>query len=152
ADDTVQAGDGDNVVVGDNGRVSLFGGKLLSVVSTDTAIGDVDRVTTGSGNDVVVGGLAGDTVDAGDGANVVLGDSGEVDYQSGTGVLLQAFSTAAAFGGDDSLTSGVGADVVIGGIGGDTIVANNGETGARPDGVDVVVGDNGQVVFNGPDG
>src|SRR5206468_493624 len=56
------------------------------------------------------------------------------------------------FGGNDTLTTGTGSDTVVGGIGNDLIVANFGETAAKPDGVDVVVGDNGQLVYNGPDG
>src|SRR5205085_10744447 len=83
AGDTVQAANGDNVVVGDNGRVSLFGGKLLSILSTDTGAdgpthGGADSITTGGGSDTVVGGLAGDTIVAGDGNNVVFGDSAEL--------------------------------------------------------------------------
>ena len=156
AGDTITAGNGDNVVLGDNGKITLVGGKLLQVLSTSTGLdataqGGVETITSGAGNDTVVGGLFGDTIVAGDGNNVVIGDSGEIDYQSGTGILLTAFSIAPSDGGGDSITTGVGNDLILGGIGADTIVANSGETLARPDGIDIVVGDNGQVVYNGPD-
>src|SRR5439155_16252761 len=129
--DVIKAGDGDNVVLGDNGIVRSFGGKLLQLLSTETGDdgslhGGVDTITTGSGNDTVIGGVAGDTIAAGDGHNIVLGDSGEFDFLQGVGTLLAAFSLAPTFGGDDQITTGVGNDVVIGGIGDDTIKAGDG--------------------------
>ena len=113
AGDTIHAGDGNNVVLGDNGAVSFFGGKLDLIQSTETgddapAQGGSDSIFTGAGNDVIVGGFAGDTINAGDGNNVVFGDSAVLDYGLGTGVLLTAASIAPTFGGDDGITTGFG--------------------------------------------
>ena len=65
--DTIDAGDGNNVVVGDNGLLVFNGadgnGATLDLVQTiaPSAGGGVDGITTGSGDDVVLGGDAGDT-------------------------------------------------------------------------------------------
>ena len=47
------------------------------------------QITTGTGNDVVIGGLGKDTIDAGSGNNVVLGDSGELDFDPTAAGALQ---------------------------------------------------------------
>ena len=44
--------------------------------------GGVDNITTLGGNDIVIGGRFGDTVDAGDGDNLVIGDSGRITAAS----------------------------------------------------------------------
>ena len=158
AADTIAAGDGNNIVLGDNGKVSFFGGVRQQAVQhrhrggrgsarrrrldhhghrqrcRDRRPRGATRSTRAPAN------------------NVVLGDSGQLDFDpTAAGALKTAISTATApaFGGDDSITTGVGNDVIIGGIGNDTIVANSGEAVGSPDGVDVVIGDNGQIVYNG---
>ena len=141
----IHAGDGNNVVLGDNGAVSFFGGKLDLIQSTETgddapAQGGSDSIFTGAGNDVIVGGFAGDTINAGDGNNVVFGDSAVLDFAQGTGVLLTAISTGNAYGGDDGITTGSGNDLVVGGVGTDTINAG--------DGNNIVVGDNGSSSYD----
>ena len=46
------------------------------------AIGGADKITTGDGNDVVVGGPGADTIDAGGGDNVVFGDSAKLTFDN----------------------------------------------------------------------
>ncbi|MDX6411745.1 MAG: hypothetical protein QOE91_1261, partial [Gaiellaceae bacterium] len=143
--DLIDAGAGNNVVIGDNASVFYFAGKLDLVQSTETGAdgslhGGGDTITTGSGNDVVVGGYGSDWIDAGAGANLVFGDSVILDFAKGTGILLTATSIANAFGGGDTIITGVGDDVVIGGVGGDTINAG--------DGNNTIVGDNGTLVYD----
>src|SRR5262249_10112513 len=96
-----------------------------------------DNITTGSGDDTIVGGLAGDTIGAGDGNNVVFGDSAQLDYQASTGILLTAATIADASGGSDTIRSGAGQDILFGGTGN-----GMGDGGA---GSDLVVGDNAKV-------
>jgi Ca2+-binding RTX toxin-like protein len=137
--DTIVAGDGDNVVLGDNGQVSRAGGKLSQVLSTSTGAdvaeaGGADQITTGSGNDTVVGGAAGDTIGTGDGNDIAFGDSAELDYQPVTGTLLKAFSIARSFGGNDTISGGAGQDVLVGGTGNDMVDGGAGN--------DLVLGDN----------
>src|SRR5262249_47582542 len=61
-------------------------------------------------------------------------------------------STATGVGGDDTITTGTGADIVIGGIGSDTINAyssSGGTAGADLPNTNIVVGDNGLIVYSG---
>src|SRR5262249_57014033 len=83
AGDSVSAGEGNNVVLGDYGRVVLAAGLLEVIVATDTALGGADAVTSGAGNDRILGGQAGDSINAGDGANIVLADTGQRALHAG---------------------------------------------------------------------
>jgi len=129
----IGAGDGSNVVLGDNGVVA---GPF--VTSADTGVdaptaGGNDTITTGSGDDVVVGGLGADTIIAGDGNNLVGGDRVAITR----GQSIQSIPDTP--GGDDVITTGSGTDAIIGGAGSDWISAG--------DGVNVIIGDNGHYLF-----
>src|SRR5262249_52244626 len=88
--DTVSAGEGRNIVFGDNGRIiaarkdtSRFGHLPITlgrVETLESLIGGSDNITTGSGADIVLGGIDADVINAGDGNNIVIGDSGLVDW------------------------------------------------------------------------
>ncbi len=72
-----------DVVLGDHGFVdyALADGNaadLDRVWSTDPTLGGNDTLTTGEGDDVVIGGVGADTIDAGKGENVVIGDKGSI--------------------------------------------------------------------------
>ena len=156
--DTIGADEGANVVLGDSGELiagatavnlAAFSMALRTVRSTDTDKGGNDRITTGAATDVVLGGFGDDEIFAGDGANIVMGDSGALTLEAGTPnfgdlpyVLERVESLAPDHFGADTITTGVGADLVVGGSGGDTIVVNFGETAARPDAQNIVLGDN----------
>ncbi|WP_353083073.1 calcium-binding protein [Tessaracoccus lapidicaptus] len=112
----------------------------------------MDTVTSGAGNDIVLGGAAGDDLRVGDGINYVFGDHGFIDWtaadagrtytDSSAGDDIdpadfdRVWSTDPAVGGDDTIISGIGDDLVIGGPGADTITVS--------DGFNVVLGDNGR--------
>ena len=76
--DTIVAGDGDNVVIGDNGSWT----PALITTSAPT-FGGGDRITSGAGDDLLLGGSGGDTIVAGDGDDIVLGDQGSFGFGSG---------------------------------------------------------------------
>src|SRR5439155_821071 len=167
--DTIVAGNGDNLVFGDNGQVTAATSDLnrftswtitLGLVETiQSLIGGADSITTGLGIDILLGGIGGDTLFAGEGSNIVIGDSGYIDWTAGDvgrfyaattfarGTLSgddsnaldidRIFSTQPGDGGIDTITTGAGDDLIIGGQAGDTIVAGNGDN--------LVFGDNGQV-------
>ncbi|MHC4294389.1 MAG: calcium-binding protein, partial [Planctomycetota bacterium] len=138
--DTIAAGNGNNIVLGDNGKVDYQAGtNLLETISTtDPDIGGGDAIDSGSGDDVVLGGVGTDTIAAGNGNNIVLGDNGKVDYQAGTNLLETISTTDADIGGNDAIASGNGNDVILG-VGADTIAAG--------DGNNIVLGDNGYIMY-----
>ncbi|OYW55642.1 MAG: hypothetical protein B7Z31_10815, partial [Rhodobacterales bacterium 12-65-15] len=107
AGDSVDAGDGDDVVLGDFG--SYDGTTATSTQTTDDR---GDTITAGLGNDIVIAGGDADSVDGGDGDNVILGDSGSFDGEE----LISALQDG---DGNDTVTSGTGNDWVILGQGDD---------------------------------
>ncbi|MBL8811907.1 MAG: hypothetical protein JNM43_17210, partial [Planctomycetaceae bacterium] len=140
ARDTVQAGDGTNVVLGDNGLATFDGaGQWLTMETSDPSVGDVDTITTGTGNDAILGGAASDSITADNGNNVVLGDNGRLTSNS-AGQVLTVTTNSVANGGVDTINSGTGNDILFGGSFGDTIETTGGNN--------VIVGDNGAATFN----
>src|SRR5699024_7950815 len=139
-------GDGRNIVVGDNGRFTAIAGETrrwgqlpLSSGTLETvspADGGADRITTGSGVDIVLGGAAGDTIDVGAGNDLVLGDHGAVTWLVlGGGLQVARVEvTDNTIGGGDTIRGRAGEDVLVGGAAGDTIDAGEGR--------DLVFGDN----------
>jgi Ca2+-binding RTX toxin-like protein len=149
-DDTIDAGDGDNLVIGDSGLIVAdtvdapqMAGQPITlglVLSTQIDDGGNDTITTGTGNDIVVGGFGGDTVTSGAGNDIVFGDNGLIAYTGAVPTLIETTDTVAATGGDDTIDAGDGNNVVMGGVGADTITTGSG--------ADVVMGDNGAVTYD----
>ena len=138
--DTITTGAGADIVLGDNGAVRFAGG-IRQEVTSDRTGGAGDTITTGAGADLVLGGLGGDTIDAGKDdtdADIVFGDNGHVTFDA-IGGVIRAESFDAGFGGNDDIKVGGGDNLVIGGTGADTIVALGGS--------DVIIGDNGHALF-----
>ncbi|EHP92392.1 Hemolysin-type calcium-binding region [Methylorubrum extorquens DSM 13060] len=134
--DTITTGKGADVILGDFGSISYdAAGLLTQVLSTDTGLGGDDTIEAGAGDNLVLGGFGADTITTEIGADVILGDSGEVLYAGGR--LVQARSLDAGIGGRDAIKAGEGANIVIGGMDADVI-----ETGS---GRDVILGDSGLV-------
>src|SRR5439155_9274418 len=120
---------------------------LGRVETLDDAIGDVDSITTASGNNVIFGGAAGDTINLGDGTNLVFGDGGYIDWASdgNPADIDVAASTNPSIGGADHVTIGSGNAIVVGGAGADDI---QGGTGTN-----IVLGDGGIITsapYDGP--
>jgi Ca2+-binding RTX toxin-like protein len=149
-DDSVNAGEGDNIVVGDSGAVTAAtvdapqrAGLPMTVgviESMTFADGGRDTITTGDGNNIVIGGFGNDTITTGAGADIVLGDDGRIDTMldgNPADIDLITSTSTTAFGGADTINSGGGNDIVIGGRMDDTI--NAGE------GANIVIGDSGTI-------
>ena len=155
--DTIVAGSGDDIVVGDNGEIDAavndaarFGSLPLSVgsvYSTSPTIGGDDKITGGNGRGIYIGGIGNDTISAGDGGDLVIGDNGLVLFNGaapaydGNDFTLDLAQTTdpAVGGGNDTITTGAGDDVIVGGQGADTINAGNGSN--------TVLGDDGVVTY-----
>ncbi|MEZ6122879.1 MAG: calcium-binding protein [Planctomycetaceae bacterium] len=140
-DDTIHAGEGNNAVIGDSGRMTFDGaGQWLIVETTDTAIGGNDSITTGDGNDLVLGGAGADNMQLANGDNVALGDNGQATFNT-AGHLLSITSQAPADGDADTVNTGSGRDIVIGGTAGDQLHVG--------EGTNVIIGDHAALNFDG---
>jgi Ca2+-binding RTX toxin-like protein len=159
--DTIDAGDGSNIVVGDSGRITAADSDLarfatqpitLAIVET-IAHGDggSDVIHTGVGRDIILGGAAGDTVSAGAGDDIVIGDEGELlwtaDSAANPATLDAIRSTDFAIGGNDTIEGNAGNDIIIGGFGADWIYgANASGVAVTGDDADVILGDNAEIL------
>src|SRR5262249_26873880 len=69
-----------------------------------------DRISTGSGDDIVYGATGNDTIAAGDGSNLVYGEDGNDSITSGSGN-----DTLYGGAGNDSIGGGAGINIIWGG-------------------------------------
>ncbi len=137
--ETLDGGNDNDLILGDFGAATLVDNIVTRIESTDTDQGGDDTIRGQADNDIIVGGMAADTIDAAEGHNIVLGDSGVIDYVLADGDssdLDLITSIAPDDGGVDDITAGSGDDVVIGGDEGDMTI-NAG------DGANLVIGDSG---------
>ena len=155
---------GDDVVIGDNGHVEFdttTGESVIDFIETIAPEhGGDDLIFVGEGADVVLGGSGMDVVHAGVGdfSDVVLGDNGEVDFDTltvpGTALVKTIASEPTGFDGVDEIIVGDGEDFVIAGGEGDRVnytLDADGEPVQIADGddaADYVIGDYGQALFD----
>ena len=136
--DTASLSDGAAWILGDNGAITVTGGTAGTLTLTDTVTdGGADRITSGTGRDMVIGGGGGDTLALGDGNNAALGDGGTLLGTVDGIAPVQVTGIARATDGADTVTTGSGLDRVALGGGGDT--ANLGAGDNR------VLGDSGSI-------
>jgi Ca2+-binding RTX toxin-like protein len=153
--DTLTAGTGDAVILGDNGEVDRGPAPsetILSVFTTDTtsATGATDYITSAAGDNVILGGVGGDVINATGGSqNIILGDNGVVNLNNAgsndiysTPCADGTTTCATPIGGNDTINAGTGisnatSNVILGGVGQDQITIGSGDN--------VVLGDNGYV-------
>ncbi|MHC4993243.1 MAG: hypothetical protein ACYTGC_19925, partial [Planctomycetota bacterium] len=81
--DTIQGGGQPDVIFGDNGFIDYVvnDGDRTDIDVIESLVpheGESDEITDDSADDIIVGGAAGDTIRAGDGDNIVIGDSGRI--------------------------------------------------------------------------
>ncbi|MGP6087157.1 LEPR-XLL domain-containing protein [Antarctobacter jejuensis] len=163
--------DGADRLIGDNGEMlyEADGVTIASVRSFEDGLGDVDEISGNAGADWIIGGYAGDlihgnndtdtdTETALDGADVILGDNGEIILSGGSFTDIRTFDTGEdpqdasntlpIFAADDTITGDAGGDIILGGLGADLIRGDHSlATDSAEDGGDVILGDNGEVVW-----
>ncbi len=136
---------GDNVLLGDFGRIE--GGDILEtqslIESINNSKGGADQLTTGRGDDVLIGGEGGDTLNAGLGVDILFGDNALMDWAgfTFTGLALSTDGDDIITVGEDSpgagdppspidqndlVFGGLGDDVVTAGVGGLTMIGDSG--------------------------
>ncbi len=138
---------GNDVILGDNGKIDyeILNGE--AVVREITNIGDIygagDLIYTGLGKDIVLGGVGSDTINAGDASSsIIVGDNGEVVYDNSDDVNHYLDHVTAAetdIGDGDIITTGSADDIILGGMGDDQIITGLGN--------DIALGDNGTVQY-----
>ena len=152
AGDTVTDLSGASLVFGDHGLVDyviddLDARDIDRIGSTDLDEGGADTITTGAGNDIILGGAAADMISSGGGLGIVFGDNGRIissiGFDPGAAFSVDPFSVdtvetlKATRDGDDRIDGGSANDLLLGGGAGDTISAGAGN--------DLVFGDYGRV-------
>jgi hypothetical protein len=105
------------VTIGDDSN-----GDGLVGITSDKVDGSVENVTSGSGNDALVGNAIGNALFGGAGDDVLRGEGGPDRLVGGLGR-----DTLSGGDGDDTLEGGDGGDVLIGGAGIDTFDAGPGD-------------------------
>ena len=119
--DFITGGIGNEVILGDNGRVTRGANNVVTRIETgdaDGTTGGVDEIDGGDGDDVILGGAQGDLISASLGANIILGDNGEVNLNSATN---DVFTTEPSIGGVDIITGGDGDNILLGGTASDDV-------------------------------
>lgn len=139
--DTLDGGDGNDLAAGDyvGSEWTLVDGKWVydpSQLTIDPNMVDAgdsqefnDTIETGDGDDVLLGNLGHDTLSAGDGDDLINAGTGNDDAQGGDG--------------SDTINLEAGNDVGHGGLGADVVNAGDGD--------DVVYGDQGTLNLLGED-
>src|SRR5690606_31285128 len=105
--DTILTGTGANLVFGDNAALTFdAAGALARAASTATGQGGADRISTGTGTHMLIGGADADVIETGSGGHLIFGDSAELILANG--LVTRATSLAAGTGGVDPITTGHG--------------------------------------------
>jgi len=160
-EDDLYGGTGDDVILGDNGELDFAPDTTTTddprdviPVKAKTIVhgtGGVDIISGNAGADIIMGGTAGDTLygddstgSAGtaDGDDVLIGDNGEVVYTDGVIAKIRTTDAVEGTGGADNITGNVGDDLVLAGVNGSPDVISG------SDDVDIMLGDNGQFLYN----
>jgi len=139
ASENLLGGSGDDIILGDGGTIAWTGGDGVTVTGTTDGGGSNDVLEGNGGNDVLLGGGGSDTITGGDGNDVLLGDGGEVTLSGG--VALSVTGDVQSGDGADTLSGGGGEDLLFGGGGVDNLTGGAGS--------DVLLGDAGSVELSG---
>ncbi|MFV1594623.1 calcium-binding protein [Phaeobacter sp. JH20_36] len=128
-DDTLIGGNGDDTLEGGDGANVLRGGNGDDVLSTGDDDGNIlgggagaDDITGGAGDDIIFGGNGDDTnLNGGDGDDIINGGDGEDTLIGG-----DDNDTLRGGDGDDNLDGGLGNDELRGGAGDDVVNGGDG--------------------------
>ena len=174
---------GDDVMLGDNGELDFALDLDTDLDTLDLirsyrdGLGGIDQVSGSAGNDVLIGGTAGDemygddaaaSAGAADGEDIMLGDNADIflvgtsgrlkvrvaDMMTGTAVdLIKTTDTDEGTGGADTMSGNAQADVMLGGVnnGGQDVMYGDSDaptmTSIGADADDILLGDNGELDF-----
>ncbi|MGB3415081.1 MAG: calcium-binding protein [Mesorhizobium sp.] len=160
--DIITGGNLGDVIIGDHGiitqQATIDGSDLVLVAGTldmmidravvkvetsNPSVGGDDVIDAGKGPNIVFGGFGSDILKSTGGQDLIVGDNGSAEFANGLPTIVQ--TTDPEFGGADQITSAGGRNILVGGSEGDTIQVLG---GSDNDIGDVVLGDNGVIVFD----
>jgi hypothetical protein len=145
-------GAGDDVLIGDEGRVVLVRDATLGVLrqgveTLSPEISGNDRLFGGLGDDLLLGGSGSDWLHAGEGVgnDGLLGDHGWIGFAA-DGRVASLNARAAAQGAADWLYAGDGKNAMIGGEGEDELLTGALANPGHGDADDVLLADHGRIL------
>jgi Ca2+-binding RTX toxin-like protein len=144
--DTLTSGSGKDFILGDNGNILRTAtGVLTDITTTQPDLGGIDTINGGDGPNIVLGGNGGDQITGGTGRDFVIGDNGKAKLDT-TGVLTSLETTDAGIAGSHNDTINVSSsdNVILGGNGADSITSTTGN--------DLIAGDNAKATFDSTGG
>lgn len=160
--DIITGGDTGDVIIGDHGIITqqavvdgsdlvLVAGTLdmmldrvvIKVETSNPSVGGDDQIDAGKGPNIVFGGFGADILKSTGGQDLIVGDNGSAEFANGLPTIVQ--TTYPEFGGADQITSAGGRNILVGGSAGDSIKVLG---GSALDIGDVVLGDNGKILFD----
>ncbi len=173
----IEAGEGDDVVRGSKGKLSIFGGNGNDLIYGGDE-GDDDTMYGGGGDDTIYGGQHNDLIFGGSGDGyIVLGEGRQQAFGGDGNDLIYGGDegeddTLYGGGGNDTIYGGEHNDLIFGGSGDDVLVAGSGNQtiygesgndlifgGDDPDdtidggsGSDTIIGGNGNDLIFGGEG
>ena len=124
------------------------------------AFGGVDHAYGNKGEDIIFGGVAGDFLkgdDGADGADIILGDNGQIDFgldNDGVSTKIEEIYTTDTLettGGADTIEGQDDNDIIFGGVnngGIDFLYGDRATPVDASDAQDIILGDNGKIRFN----
>jgi Ca2+-binding RTX toxin-like protein len=144
--DTLTSGSGKDFILGDNGNILRTStGILTDITTTQPDLGGIDTINGGDGQNIVIGGNGADQITGGTGRDFVIGDNGKAKLDT-TGVLTSIETSDAGIAGshNDTINVSSGDNVILGGNGTDTITSTTGN--------DLIAGDNAKATFDSTGG
>jgi Ca2+-binding RTX toxin-like protein len=130
--DDIWGHDADDILIGDNGKITMPDEVIELIETTDSAIGGSDTIEGNDDDDIILGGAFGDWLEGNADLDIILGDNGKLDYvltsvdgsEPDPSTLDLIIATFPNDGGNDTILGGTGNDIAYGGTDGDIIYGN----------------------------
>ncbi len=140
---------GRDIIVGDGGEIAYAGtpfafDSVTRLAATSTT-GGADVLCGNEGNDILLGGAAGDTIEGSTGNDILIGDNGSINVSTAT---IESVVTIGC--GSDTVYGQEGEDKILGGGGGDFLYGDAQGSGVDASGKrDIILGDGGRISYSG---
>ncbi len=138
---TINGGAGDDYAIGNDGTFTwTTAGIATNMASTNFAYGGADQISTGNGNNYVIGGSGDNVIRGGNGRDILIGPQGQITWNTdGTRNSATTVDQTPAINQNETIYGGDGNEDIIGGQGANKIYGGNG--------TDILIGGDGHVLF-----